>query len=414
MPVTYKTAKLENGLTIAAELNPEAHTASAGFFVKTGARDEEAPQMGVSHFLEHMMFKGTDKRSADDVNREFDDLGADYNAWTSTEITCFYATVLPERFDPAVDLLADIMRPAIRQADFDAEKKVIVEEIAMYEDNPFWAVYEEAMERHFGGTGGGTGDSHGLGFRVLGTRDTVNNLSRDTMQAYFDHRYSADNTTLALAGNIDFHHAIEHANKLVGHWQTTGATRNTNAAQTTPTRFDLNKDTVNRGYLLMLANGPSAQSDDRYAAAMLAQLLGEAGNSKLHWALVETGLAEAAQAAYDGSDHAGLFYVFAMADPDKLAEIEQVVDKEIANVLEGTTDKDLERLRNKAALSATIAGERPAGRMQRLGRLLTTTGDYRSLEKELNNIRSVTLDDIKRVSEQYPFEPRTVGRLLPT
>jgi predicted Zn-dependent peptidase len=163
----------------------------------------------------------------------------------------------------------------------------------------------------------------------------------------------------------------------------------------------------------MLADGPSAQDDDRYAASMLAQLLGEAGNSKLHWALVETGLAEAAQAAYDGSDHAGLFYVFAMADPEKLGDIEKIVDETIVGALDDVREHDLERLRNKAALGVTLAGEKPSGRMQRLGRLLTTTGEYRSLENELERIRSVTLEDIRGVSERWPFEKRTVGRLVP-
>src|SRR5690606_38952834 len=140
---TFQHATLPNGLTVIAEVDPEAHTAAAGFFVKTGARDEASPLMGVSHFLEHMMFKGTDQRSAEELNRQFDLIGARNNAYTTSELTCFYASVLPERLlgaGGAVDLLADMMRPALREEDFDTEKKVILEEIAMYEDNPFWVL----------------------------------------------------------------------------------------------------------------------------------------------------------------------------------------------------------------------------------------------------------------------------------
>ncbi|MFG0273795.1 MAG: M16 family metallopeptidase [Phycisphaerales bacterium] len=126
MPVTFEHATLPNGLTIVGEIDRDAHTSACGFFVKTGARDETSDLMGVSHFLEHMMFKGTDRRTADDINREFDELGAKYNAYTSSEITCFYAQTLPEHTAQAVDLLADMMRPALRDEDFNQERNVIL------------------------------------------------------------------------------------------------------------------------------------------------------------------------------------------------------------------------------------------------------------------------------------------------
>ena len=161
MPVTFQERVAPNGLRIIAEVDPGAHSAAAGFFVKTGARDESSDLMGVSHFLEHMMFKGTEEISADDLNRRFDEIGARNNAYTSHELTCFYAHVLPERLPEANDLLARMMRPALRQEDFDREKNVILEEIAMYKDEPYWVLFEHAMEKHYG--------SHALGHRVLGT-----------------------------------------------------------------------------------------------------------------------------------------------------------------------------------------------------------------------------------------------------
>jgi len=150
MPVEFKQATLDNGLTIIAETDPAAHTASCGFFVKTGARDEASAVMGVSHFLEHMMFKGTERRTPDDVNREFDEIGARYNAFTSAEMTAFHAQVLPEALPQATDILADILRPALRESDFTDEKGVILEEIAMYKDEPFWTLYEELTARRYG------------------------------------------------------------------------------------------------------------------------------------------------------------------------------------------------------------------------------------------------------------------------
>ena len=162
MPITFREATLPNGLHVLAEVDPAAHSASIGFFVKTGARDEATEIMGVSHFLEHMMFKGTETRSAADVDRAFDDLGAEHNAFTTSELTAFHAHALPEHLPAAGEILADILRPALRQEDFDDEKAVILEEIAMYEDHPFWKLYERAMETYY--------DGHPLSHRVLGTK----------------------------------------------------------------------------------------------------------------------------------------------------------------------------------------------------------------------------------------------------
>lgn len=405
MAVEFRKAVLENGLTLVGEIDPEARTAACGFFVKTGARDEAGPLMGVSHFLEHMMFKGTEKRSADDVNRDFDDLGAQYNAYTSSEITCFYASTLPEHIYSAAEILSDILRPALREDDFNTEKNVILEEIAMYKDNPFWVLYERSMEEYYA--------EHPLAHRVLGTDDTIKAMACEAMRAYFNDRYSADNTTVALAGRMDFDAMAEQLGGVCSAWARTGAMRDNGAPSCRERDFELRDAKVHRGYLLMLSPAPSLQDDRRYAAMLLAQVLGDPGNSRLHWELVETGIAEEAQAAYDPRDGCGDFYVYASGDPSRLVEMEKIASREIERVMETTTEDDLERLRNKLATGVTLAGERPGGRMQRLGRLWTYLGSYTTLEDELARINAVTLEDLRAVYEAFPFRPRTVGRMLP-
>jgi predicted Zn-dependent peptidase len=180
MSIRFNQTTLDNGLTIIAEPDDAAHTAAVGFHVKTGARDEPAELMGVSHFLEHMMFKGTARRTAADVNRDFDRIGASYNASTSHEVTTYHAHILPEYMPEAIDLLSDMLRPALRVEDFTTEKQVILEEIGMYADRPFWVVYEQALERFYG--------LHPLSFRVLGTVESITALTRDQMQNYFSRR----------------------------------------------------------------------------------------------------------------------------------------------------------------------------------------------------------------------------------
>jgi predicted Zn-dependent peptidase len=406
MPIEFRRTTLSNGLEIVAEVDADAHTAAAGFFVKAGARDEDSAVMGVSHFLEHMMFKGTATRSAEDVDRDFDDIGADHNAFTTGEMTAFWAHALPEQLPRAVEVLADILRPALRQEDFDDEKNVILEEIAMYDDQPFWVVYERALECFF--------RSHPMGHRVLGTRQTVGAMQRDQMQAYFSRRYSADNTTVAFAGRIDFEALTRQLDQHCGAWSKTDVSRDYPALEHVEDTFTIESDTVNRHYAISLAPAPSLQDERRYAAAMLACVLGDAEGSRLYWALVETGLAEEARAQYSGHDRTGTFLVYYTCPPDDAEAVDRVIADQIDNLLDSVTSEDLERIRSKIATSATLQGELPAGRMQRLGRLWTYTGEYRSLDEELERINAVTLDDVIAVGRAYPWAPRVTGHLCPS
>lgn len=405
MAITFQQKTLPNGLTIIAETDPEAHSAAAGFFVRTGARDESTPLMGVSHFLEHMMFKGTEDLSADELNKGFDEIGARNNAYTSNEMTCFYAHVLPERLHEATDLLGRMMRPALRQTDFDTEKNVILEEIAMYKDNPFWVLYEACVEKHFG--------THPLSHRVLGTTESITALERDRMRDYFNARYSADNTVVALAGKMDFDAVCSQIDTLCGTWERTAPRRDNARPPVRGGRLELKDAKVSRAYWLGMCPAPSMTDDRRYAAAVLAQILGAPDNSRLHWSLIETGIAEEAQASFDPHDGFGEFFVFASGDPERADEIERVITGELESLVNTLTQEELDRVVMKVATQATIGGEKPHDRMHRLGRLWTTIGSYSPLEQEIDRLSRVTLADLRATFAEFPIKPATVGRLLP-
>lgn len=405
MPTTFREAALDNGLRVIAEVDPEAHSAACGFFVRTGARDEPSPHMGVSHFLEHMMFKGTDDLSAEDLNRRFDELGARNNAYTTHELTCFHAQALPEALPEALGLLARMLRPALRREDFDREKQVILEEIAMYKDDPFWVLFEEAQDRHYRG--------HPLGHRVLGTRETIGALPHDAMLRYFAARYSADNTVVALAGRVDFDAAVARVRGSCGAWAATGASRGGAPPVVGGGDFTLREANVTRAYLMGLAPAPAAADDRRYAAMLLAQLLGAADNSRLHWALIETGLADEAQAGYDPRDGDGDFYAAAACDPARADEVRDIMLREIDALAASATADDLERLRARLATSVALGAERPADEMQRIGRVWTYLGRYTTLDEELARINRVTLADLREVASAFPLRPVTFGTLLP-
>ena len=423
MGVTFLEHTLGNGLRIIAEVDRAAHSAAAGYFVRTGARDELSKVMGVSHFLEHMMFKGTARRTTEQINADFDKIGARNNAYTSHELTCFHATVLPERLlgdGGAMEIIGDMMRPALREEDFTTEKKVILEEIAMYQDNPFWVLYERTAEVHYGAKpdadeSAATIDAgmHPLGHRVLGTTKSITDLSVEQMRDYFARRYSADNTVVALAGNVDFDAAVKQIEQQSGSWARTGATRVPGTPPYGDRSFHMRSEKVNRAYILMLTPAPCATDMRRYAATLMTQALGGPDNSRLHWALVETGIAENAETGFDPKDSAGELLVFASCDPDRLDEAWGIVERELESAKSTITDDDLARIRAKAATGVVLAGERPSGRMQRLGRQWMYRAEYTTLETELERINAVTLADVRRVLEEFPLRPRTVGRLTP-
>lgn len=405
MSLQFRETRLDNGLTIVAVEHDEAHTAATGFFVRTGSRDEHAGIMGVSHFLEHMMFKGTDRRTAEQVNAEFDDIGANYNASTSQEITCYWAHVLPEFLPRAIDLLSDILRPALRNEDFEMERNVILEEIGMYDDQPFFVGYEHAMEQFF--------DTHRLGFRILGTQKTITDLKREQMLAYFEQRYAADNIIVALSGKIDFDACVDQIQKACGHWQPSGVQREMDDHQPKAQTRDIEMDGLARHYMILLTPGPSAQSDMRYDAAVAAYLLGDADNSLLYWNLVDPGYADEADVNAQPHDQIGSTIAFASCQPDRAEQVESIMCDTLDSFVSTITDEQIERAKNKIATGMMVQNERPLGRMMALSGSIMYLGEYRSIDDELKRVMQVNRDGLAAWAEQSILQPRTIVRLKP-
>src|SRR5438105_300737 len=249
--VSFQKETLPNGLTIIGETSPSARSVALGFFVRTGSRDENLEVSGVTHFLEHMVFKGTPRRTALDVNRDFDRIGAHYNAFTSEENTVFYAAILPEYIPQAVDVLADILRPSLRTDDFEMEKNVIIEEIGMYEDQPMWSAYDRAKRAFFA--------DHPLGNSILGTPESIRALTREQMHAYFQRRYVAPNITVVVAGHFDWPGLVELVERQCGGWnrgpvgrQGVRETRGSGAFRV------LTKEKVTQEHVFLISPGPPA------------------------------------------------------------------------------------------------------------------------------------------------------------
>jgi predicted Zn-dependent peptidase len=402
--MTFHQHKLPNGLTILGETNPAALSVAVAFWVKTGSRDETPEVSGVSHFLEHMVFKGTDRRDPFTVNRDFSRIGADNNAWTSEENTVFHAVVLPEFLPEVVDVLADIMRPSLRSADFDTEKKVILDEIVRYEVQPGWTAYEQARKNFYNG--------HPLGNSVLGSTASVTALNRDQMAEYFGRRYVAPNIFAIAAGNYDWGRFVELVEKSCGSWPTGKAPR---TQRTEPPGaggvhvIPKPLEKVTQQYVTMIAPAPAADDALGYAGALLSTAIGDYAGSRIFWALTDPGLADEAGMGVDECDGAGAFYTSFNCPPDRAVECFDIVRALLADVQANSiTPEEFQQVKTKVMSREVRAGERTQRRMMTIAKDLIYRGEYRSVDDELAAWDAVKMDDIRAVIDRYPLTNQTV------
>jgi predicted Zn-dependent peptidase len=405
--MTFDHTTLDNGLQIVAELNEGAYSIAAGFLVKTGSRDESGELAGVSHFLEHMTFKGTPRRDALAVNRDFDRVGAKHNAQTSEEDTFYHVTCLPEYLPQAFDVLADILRPTFRSDDFETEKQVIIEEIRMYLDNPMSVAYEVAKAAHFG--------KHPLGNSILGTVESITALTADQMRDYFTHRYSPANMVLAFAGRGHWPDLVELARSHCGAWQGGEATRQVvpasgSRAFRTVLRAEDQQQTV-----VGVADAPPLESPDRYAAHLLATILGDHTGSRLYWTLIDPGLADGAELTYQDFNQAGAFFTFLSCEPESTqANLGRVAEVYRTMMSHGPSEEELTQAKNKVLARSVLRSERPMGRLASLGFHWIYHHAYISLEQELDAFNRVTKADLSRLLREWPFWPMTIVSVGPT
>lgn len=402
----FRQHTLPNGLEIVAECNPQAYSAALGFFVKAGSRDETDANNGVSHFLEHMAFKGTPTRSAADVNRELDEIGSMSNAYTSEEQTVYYAAFLPEYHDQAVVLLADILRPALREEDFELEKLVILEEIAKYEDQPPYGARDRCMAAHF--------QSHPLSRIVLGTAQSVEALTRQQMLDYFRQRYSPGNIAVVAAGNVDFPRLVELVERQCGGWQAFAAPRAPLRAGPHRGLEVYCKETSNQEYVVQLANGPATEDDDRYAARILATVLGDDSGSRMFWELVDQGLAECAVMGVEEYQGTGLYSTYLSCAPEDADENLQCMDQILRDAHRGgITEDELARAKSKYLSDIVLQSERPANRLFSVGHNWIQRRQYQTVRETMERYRRVTCRDVAAVLQRYDLREQTTVAVGP-
>jgi predicted Zn-dependent peptidase len=398
---------LANGLQVIAELNDQAWSVASGFLVKTGSRDESSEVAGVSHFLEHMIFKGTPRRDALAVNRDFDRVGARHNAQTSEEDTFYHVTCLPEYLPRAFDVLADILRPSLAADDFETEKKVIIEEIKMYQDNPMSVAYDAARAAHFGG--------HPLGQSILGTEASIAGLKLEQMRDYYTRRYGAENIVLAFAGKTDWDEVVALAEAHCGAWPSGAAARQAITPRGTGSFRAILRAEDQQETVIGVADGPPLESDDRYAAQLLATIVGDHTGSRLYWALIDPGYADGAELSYQDYNQAGALYTFLSCEPGETqANLYRIAEVYQTMLAKGPTTEELTQAQNKVLARSVLRSERPMGRLASLGFHWAYRREYLSVADEFEAFSRVTLADLRRVLDRWPLLPMTIVSVGPT
>ena len=399
----YRQHQLENGLTVLAECNPRAHFSAFGCFVRTGARDETAEIGGVSHFLEHMVFKGTPNRTAAEVNLQLDEMGSSSNARTGEESTIYHASVLPEFQSDVVMLLSDIMRPSLRLEDFETEKKVIVEEIMMYADQPPYGGYERIMKEFYG--------DHPMGQSVLGTVDSVTGLTPEAMRSYFETRYSPSNMVLAGAGKIDFDRLVEDVEKQCGGWENFLAERAPHAPAYRDGFVSIHKPNSVQQYLLQMAPGASLESEDRYAARVAAAIMGDDAGSRFYWEFLDSGLAESAGVGSYEHLGCGSLMTVVCCDPSKAEEnLERVKRLFDEAASDGVTEKELVMAKRKIASHILLASERTDTRMFSVGTQWLNGQEFKTPAQIAEVYENVTHEEVNAALKKYHMQsPMTVA-----
>ncbi len=399
----FHTHRLSNGLQIVGQPMPDFESVAVSYFVRTGSRDEYDPTIaGVSHFLEHMVFKGTKSLNWQEITLEFNKIGAEINAFTSHEATVFYARVLGEYLDRAVGLLSDMMYPRLDESDFETEKEVIINEIARSEDQPYNYTYRQLMQTYFGG--------HPLGHDVLGSRDSIRNMHIEQMRNYWQRRYAANNLILAVAGKFDWDHIVELAEKHCTSWRTGDTGRD--VAHYEPAQSSNNimvNEQLKQQIMIIAMPAVDVKDPDYYAAALGGSILGDSDGSRLYWNIYQRGLAESASAGVWAMEGTGILLMEANSTPEDAPRVLKLLRAELDSLLnDGIYEDELRRAKDKLISGIVLSSESTFARMRSLASDWVTEGRLISVEEEVERVENVTTEDVMRALKRFPLREKQV------
>jgi predicted Zn-dependent peptidase len=395
-----QVTELDSGLRVVSERIDTVRSVALGFWVRTGSRDETVEESGVSHFLEHLLFKGTNRFSSTEIDEIFDGMGAEMNAGTGKETTSVYSRFLDQHLERAFDVMSDmLLRPAY--PDIDAERQVVIEEIAMYEDEPSDKVHDVLAEAVFG--------DHPLGRPVIGRSEVIANVPVPQIAAYHDSRYAPSNLVIAAAGNIDHDRLIGLAEAACSAGLPTGTNGERGFAAApdgAEPRMCFVEKKTEQYHVALGAPGISRADERRFALRVLDTILGGSTSSRLFQEVREKrGLAYAIYSFSSQYLDSGQIGMYVGTRPDNVQQSLQVIGDELRRLRdEGVTEEELRRGKENVKGRTVLSMESTLSRMNRLGSSLLTGVPLLSLDEVLARTEAVTAEDIAALVEEL-YDP---------
>ncbi|TKB73961.1 MAG: insulinase family protein [Nitrospira sp.] len=393
----YRKLVLDNGVRVVTERMPTLKSVTVGVWVNTGSRDEQPSQAGYSHFIEHMLFKGTSSRSSAEISREIDALGGEMNAFTSRETTTYYVKVLDQQVDRALELLSDLFHHSrFAPKEIEKEKQVVLEEIRMVQDDPEDLVQELHM--------GQVLKRHPLGRSILGREQTISGLRRRDLLDYIETYYDPGQTVISIAGNFE----QAKLDRLVARYFGKGSSAKAVPAngRRPPEMYGgvvLKKKRLEQVHLCLGLKGVEAGHQDRYALYALNSILGGSVSSRLFQEVREKrGLVYSIYSFLSGYSDGGMITIYAATRPKEVDRVVDLVCRQIRQVgVKGIERKELERAKVQMKGSLMLSLESSHSRMSKLAKDELTYGRHTSLDDMLANIDRVSVEQVAKVARQY-------------
>jgi predicted Zn-dependent peptidase len=389
----FKKEYLENGLPVVMESLKNMRSVVIGIWVKVGSRSEQMEKNGISHFLEHMFFKGTKKRSAKDISFEIDSLGGELNAFTSRENTTFYIKMLDEYLDQGLELLSDIfLNSTFPEEDIEKEKTVIKEEIKMVEDTPDDYIHDLSNQTIWGSTG--------LGQSVLGRRETIKSFTREDLLSHIRKYYGTKDTVISCAGNIDHDKIIPLISRNLGHLRR-GSEPELGDPPEFRSRVEVYHKELSEAHLCLGIQGLPQSNKERYVFFLLNTILGAGVSSRLFQEIREKrGLAYSIYSFVASYHDTGVWGVYAGVSRKKAKEVLELILRELDDLKETVTESELARAKNQLKGNIILGLESSSGRMNNIARQEIYYGKYYSPKEIINGIESITLDQVRNLAER--------------
>ena len=389
----YKTKKLNNGLTIIAEEIPYLKSISMGIWFRSGIKTEENYIDGVSHFIEHMMFKGTKNRTSKQLVAEIENLGGVINAFTGRECTCYYVRLLDEHLNIGIDILSDmILNSKFDEKDIEREKSVIIEELKMYEDSPEDLTYDILLEKVY--------NNKGIGKNILGSKESIKSMNRDAILDYFEKFYVPENAVLSICGNFDFEETVKLIEDKFENWHGEKPDYNLQNEIFNPciVKKDRDYEQTNLAICFECENIGSS-SNDVYAIDIINNVLGGSSTSRLFQRIREDeGLVYSIYSEQEFYREKGELGIYASMSTENLEHVYRLVKEEIISLNEnGITEEELNNSKEQLKGEFMLGMESTESRMNAIGKYMLITGKVETLEDVIEGLNSITMDDINRV-----------------